>query len=228
MAQNAFIYELHDATLDEPIGRYDVPDFLVDDASLYAMLQSSALDASLDLDVPYLADAQIPLSLMEVEPMLSRATTGPLDLVDTKTTALLNHESSPAAARASASPTHITDILLTPARSKHTTTTARRFEGKESAAASPTDTGSDSDQSSSKEEAADSKQQERMQRNRTSAAKSRKRKLEHMDELEAQVASLKSSVAALTAQNAELRRACARASGGSESLVPPPGSSLVV
>merc|ERR1712023_265650 len=112
------------------------------------------------------------MGVMDVEPMCS-------DTVFNKSSVVPGHltskPSSPAA-RLCASPTRITDILLTPVQSKHIKPTVQRFKRKESDATSSTDTGSDSD------DVVDRKLQDRLQRNRNSAAQSGQRKPMRLDE----------------------------------------------
>jgi len=63
-------------------------------------------------------------------------------------------------------------------------------------------------QSVSVADAAETARLERMMRNRASAAQSRKRKRQQVEDLEADVASLRETVRKLTEQNATLRREC--------------------
>lgn len=64
----------------------------------------------------------------------------------------------------------------------------------------------------------DKKKYDRMMRNRASAAQSRKRKRQHVEELQALVARLKEELQALKKENMELRQDCARAGGTVGSL----------
>ena len=73
--------------------------------------------------------------------------------------------------------------------------------------------------------AAEDKRLKRMRRNRESAAMSRNRKKQYVEELETQVASLHEHVRSLQSENFELRRACARARGSS--LEEPPALPLL-
>merc|ERR1719231_984539 len=70
-------------------------------------------------------------------------------------------------------------------------------------------------------DSSEQKRHQRMMRNRASAAQSRKRKRQQVEELEAMVASLKESVRALTQSNNELKRDCALAAGKAEAAAPP-------
>jgi hypothetical protein len=62
-------------------------------------------------------------------------------------------------------------------------------------------------------ETAEEKRLKRMKRNRESAAMSRNRKKQYVEELEAQLASLSNAVHTLTSENHELRRECVRMGG---------------
>jgi len=59
-----------------------------------------------------------------------------------------------------------------------------------------------------------------MRRNRDSAALSRHRKKQHVENLESQVASLQEAVRSLIAQNQELRSACMLAQSGAAGAAP--------
>jgi len=71
-------------------------------------------------------------------------------------------------------------------------------------------------------ESAEDKRLKRMRRNRESAAMSRNRKKQYVEELEAQVASLNETVRSLQTENFDLRRECARARGPMSASSPPP------
>ena len=70
-------------------------------------------------------------------------------------------------------------------------------------------------------ESAEDKRLKRMRRNRESAAMSRNRKKQYVEELETQVASLHEAVRNLQSENMELRRACAHARNGLSTSPPP-------
>lgn len=170
-----------------------------------------------------------PLPVVEVDPMSCTSVIAPvvvpcgilrpLVVEDDEPTAFvlhLNRKSSPPPDRACASPTHITDALLTPVSSKHAKPRARRFKPHVVSPTSIPDTDVVSALTSKQEVSSD-----RKQRKRDSAAESRKRKRSQLQDLEALAATLKSDVADLMAQNAELRRECALAGGRAEGMQPP-------
>ena len=70
------------------------------------------------------------------------------------------------------------------------------------------------------DDSAEDKHLRRMRRNRDSAALSRHRKKQHVENLESQVASLQEAVRSLIAQNQELRSACMLAQSGAAGAAP--------
>ena len=74
------------------------------------------------------------------------------------------------------------------------------------------------DEDAPENETAEEKRLRRMRRNRESAAMSRNRKKQYVEELEAQVAQLHEITRTLKTENFELRRECARMGGGANIL----------
>ena len=202
--------------LDDHSNQFDVLDFLVNDDTLYE--PSNGSTSQYNCPAPFLYLAELPLPVVEVEPMSSHTSLMKHPFVVDSEAAFDHLHSkpsspsaartcmSPSAARTCTSPTAITADLLTPARQrKLAKPTARRFK-RETSAETSSDTGSD----------IEDRKEDRKQRNRDSAAESRKRKRQHVEDLEALLATLKRDAAALTTRNAELRRECAQlADGGS-------------
>lgn len=220
-------------------GKQDPLGFLFDEHCVLPCVRGAA---SFDLEDLV---AAAPLPFMDLTEMSTR--TSPLELarVDDKPTALAlrtDIEVSPAGSSC-ASPTGITDMLLTPT-SKRSKPNARRAASmlQPHATEDATSTSSNvawSDETilkmcgfaaegeepapapGSKEEDLEAKKMDRIHRNRVSAAQSRKRKRQHVEDLESLLASLKKDAQALQDDNAELRRQCAALADGVLDTLPP-------
>lgn len=216
---------------------------LLSDDDACMLSGSFCSNMSLDLDVLDIPGSLVSLPMLDLSAIPTGVTSFESALTD-ETAAFVHHINGSPSLAASSCASPITEILLTPTAKSKKPLANRPKNASPRSSMSATDAdclGSDSntlhvsagqlDPTETKENAAEAaghelpatdtelqeqKRLERIRRNRESAAQSRKRKRQHVEELEALVATLRSKAQLLREQNVELRHKCALVENGSD------------